>query len=123
MAKEENVKINAEEFSVAEKQADESTLSYTHQFTTPFTYEGKTYEEITFNWGKLTGADSLAIEAEMSALGKPLIVAEFSGEYLVRMASRASSPRIGSDVLEAMPLADYNKIRGAARSFLLRSGQ
>lgn len=100
-----------------------SKYSYTHKFSTPFTYEGKTYEEITFDWGKLTGEDSLSIEAEMNALGKMIISPEFSGEYLIRMAALASSPKIGADVLQKLSLKDFNKIRSAARSFLLKSEQ
>lgn len=116
-------KINAEEFAVAEKEAANSMEVYTHTFAKPFEYEGKKHTELTFDWGSLTGEDSLAIENEMSALGKPLIAPEFSGEYLIRMAARACTTKIGSDVMSAMPLADYNKIRNKARSFLLRSGQ
>ena len=51
-----------------------------------------------------------------------MIVAEMSGEYLLRMAARACSVKISADDLAAMPLGDYNKIRSRARSFLLRSG-
>ena len=79
--------IDAEEFSVAEKSAEESAYTYIHKFKTPFAYEGKTYEELTFDWGKLTGDDGLAIENEMQQLGKPVIVPTFSGEYLVRMVT------------------------------------
>ena len=75
-----------------------------------------------FDFNKLTGQDSLSIENELQALGKPVIVAEMSGEYLIRMAARACSVKISADDLAAMPLGDYNKIRSRARSFLLRSG-
>ena len=116
-------KVNAEEFAVAQKEATNSTEVYTHKFAKPFEHEDKKFDELTFEWGKLTGKDSLAIENEMSALGIPLIAPEFSGEYLIRVAARACTTEIGSDILEALPLADYNKIRNKARSFLLRSGQ
>lgn len=115
--------IDAEEFAVAENEAENSDYIYKHMFAKPFTYEGKTYNELVFDWGSLTGQDSLAIENEMQSLGKPLIAPEFSGEYLIRMAARACTKKIGSDILIAMPLGDYNKIRNRARSFLLRSGQ
>lgn len=118
-----NTKVDAEEFAVAEQEAINSTETYVHKFERPFTYEDKTYKELTFEFGSLTGMDSLAIENEMSALGKALIAPEFSGEYLVRMAARSCTAKIGIDVMSAMPLADYNKIRNKARSFLLRSGQ
>lgn len=93
--------------------------AYAHVFATPWSYEGKEYDKIIFDWGKLTGADSIAIENEIQAMGKALITPEFSGEYLIRMAARASEPRIGIDILAAMPISDFNKIRSRARSFLL----
>lgn len=119
----ENVKVDAEEFAVAEREAEKSEYTYTLKFDKPFECEGKTYDELTFDWGSLTGADSLAIENEMAQLGKPLIAPEFSGEYLVRMAARACTLKIGSDILCKLPLGYYNKIRSNARSFLLKSGR
>lgn len=113
--------IDPNEFSVAEQESANSGYSYTHKFPTPFHFESKSYTELTFDWNKLTGVDGLAIENEMQALGKPVIVPTFSGEYLVRMAARACTEKIGSDTITAMPLADYNRIRSAARSFLLKS--
>jgi hypothetical protein len=113
-------KINAEEFAVAEKEAEKSGYTYTHKFAKPFECEEKKYEELTFDWGGLTGTDSLAIEREMAQLGLPLVTPEFSGEYLVRMAARACTTKIGSDVLCRLPLKDFNRIRNRARSFLLK---
>lgn len=102
--------------------ADEAAaFSYTHQFVAPFSYDGKTYEKLIFNWGKLTGRDGLAIENELQALGKPVIIPTLSGEYLVRMAARACEQPIDAGAFDVMGLADYNKIRSSARSFLLRS--
>lgn len=113
--------IDDEEFAAAQKAAEKSDYIYTHKFKKPFEYQGKTYNELTFDWGKLTGKDGLAIENELQQLGKPVIVPQFSGEYLVRLAARACTVPIGSDAFETMKLADYNKIRSAARSFLLKS--
>ncbi len=110
--------VDAKEFEIV-NESETSIVSYVHVFTQPFTYEGKTYTELTFDWNSLTGSDSLAIEAEMQSLGKVLISPEFSGEYLIRIAAKACTEKIGSDVLCAMPLRDYNKIRSKARSFLL----
>lgn len=116
--------VNENEIAAAEQTAakvEKENLSlYTHIFATPYTFGETTYEKMEFNFGKLTGGDCLAIEAEMQALGKPLIAPEFSGEFLIRTAARAAG--VGSDVLMAMPMADYNRIRNRARSFLLRSG-
>lgn len=102
--------------------AKESNIStFTYKFEKPFTHEDKTYEELTFNWGKLTGADSLAIQNEVAAMtGRTVIAPVASAEYLVRMASRACATKIGIDVLMAMPLLDFNSIESAARNFLLK---
>ena len=114
--------IDADEFSVAEQEAAVSTHTFTYIFPAPFDYESKTYDSLTFDWDKLTGNDALSIESELQALGKAVIVPEFSGEYLIRMAARACTEKVGSDVLRAAPIGAYNKIRGAARAFLLKSG-
>lgn len=117
--------IDDKELDLANAQADEETVGepYVHEFAKPFTYEGKTYDKLVFDWYALTGKDSLAIETEMAMLGKTVIVPEFSGDYLMRMAAKACTTKIGSDVIEALPLVDFNKIRNRARSFLLKSGQ
>ena len=119
--KKEQVFVDADEFAVAEKEAVNSDYTYTHKFRKPFEYQGKVYNELTFEWGKLTGKDGLAIENELQQLGKAVIVPTFSGEYLIRIAARACTAPIGADAFEIMPIADYNKIRSAARSFLLKS--
>lgn len=95
--------------------------AYTHQLSRPVTYNGREYSALTFAWDKLTGRDGLAIEEEMQQAGKTLIIPVFSGDYLIRMAARACTEQIGADVFKTMPLSDYNKIRSAARSFLLKS--
>lgn len=115
-----------------EKQAEAAgvgTGAYTHIFRKPFSYEGRTHEELTFDWESLTGNDSLAIENEVVAKGKTLVVPAYTGEYLVGMAARACTERdergkrvVGTDTIRAMPLGDFQKICNRARNFLLRAG-
>lgn len=93
---------------------------YTHVFKKPFEYEGRTYEELTFDFGHLKGRDMVAIENEMQGASEYALAPEISTSFQSKMAARAAG--IGSDVLEAMPLKDFNKITGAARRFLLDSG-
>lgn len=97
------------------------TAVYQHTFKRPFSFEGKTYEKLTFDFGALTGKDSLRIEEELSSKGIAVIAPAFSAPYLARMAARACREKIDIDVLEAMPLKDYEAIRGKARTFLLRA--
>ena len=119
--KKDDVIVDADEFAVAEKEAELSAYMYVHKFRTPYEHQGKKYEELSFDWGTLTGRDGLAIENEMQQIGKAVIVPTFSGEYLIRFAARACTVPIGADAFENMPISDFNKIRSAARSFLLKS--
>lgn len=104
--------------------------SLTHVFREPFVYERKTFETLEFDWGALTGADSMAIEDEILARTRRTVVnPRFSSEYLTAMAARACTYRnadgfrtITADALYELPLPEFRAICLAARSFLLRSG-
>ena len=126
--------VNDAEYATAEqaaKDAPDSVSVYTHKFKKPVTFEGCTFDELTFDFGRLTGNDSLAIEDEMEAMNKPVIVPTFSGQYLTRVAARACTTmltssdgkqrRVAADVIMALPISDYSRIRGRARTFLLKS--
>ena len=126
--------VNEAEFAAAEtaaKAEEGNTSAYVHKLKKPFTFEGCTIEELSFDFDRLTGNDSLAIEDELQAMNKPVIVPTFSGQYLIRMAARACTTtlttpdgkirRIGVDVIQALPISDYNRIRSKARTFLLAS--
>ena len=106
---------------ITEAETEPSLATYTHVLNKPFIYEGKTYEELVFEWDKLTGRDSISIENEVVRLGRPFVTPEFSAEYLVRMAAKACTLPIGIDLLEALPLVDFNRIKSKARGFLLKS--
>lgn len=113
--------VELDALSIAEAEAENASFVYVHEFKKPLSYNGNTYEKLTFDWGSLTGRDGLAIENELQSLGKPVIIPTLSGEYLMRMAVRACDKPIGADAFEVMSLSDYNRIRSSARSFLLRS--
>ena len=138
--------VDHDEYAAAEAQAKESVGNYTLKLKRPFTYEGQTFDELNFDFEGLTGDDALAIEDELQAIGKPTISPTFSGQFLVRMAARACTNtiidasghprRIGDDALRALilrvlrevddtlralPIFEFNRVRGKARSFLLAS--
>ena len=113
--------IDEKELDFAAEKAEESKNIFLHTFKKPVSYNGKTYEKLEFDFESLTGADALNIENELQAIGKPVVVPAFSGEYLIRMAAKACSEPVGSDIFMQMSLHDYNSIRSAARSFLLKS--
>ena len=125
--------VDEKELNEAEKQAAEDLASYGNTFNIvlakPLEYDGATFEELTFDWNSLDGNDSLMIEHALEAMGKALIVPELSGDYLMRMAARACTATVdipggksiplSSDAFYHLSLRDWNKIRRAARSFLL----
>ena len=100
----------------------ERAASYIHTFKKPFTYDGQTYTKLVFDFSKLSGEDDLAIESEMQSLGRPVVVAELSGEYQIRLAAHACTENLDVDAFAAMPLKDFRQIRNHARSFLLSAG-
>lgn len=120
------------------KQAEQEELEallgkddtiYTHVFKKPFTYEGRTYEQLTFNWGNLSGKDSVAIERELLNRNIAVVSAEFTPEYLASMAVRACTylneegfRTVTTNLIYALPLREFRIICKAARSFLLRAG-
>ncbi len=115
-------KLEAEVLSAPDKSV------YTHEFKRPFTYNGKNYARLTFDWDGLTARDSLAVEKEMRNAGITLVVPAFTGEYLAGMAIRACTRRdedgnrvIDGDALRAMPMRDFLAICNQARNFLLHA--
>ena len=115
-------KIDDAEFAVAQAEASVSDSVATVEFSTPFTYEGKTYEKLVFDFDRLTGNDGIAIESELQALGKPVIVPALSGDYLIRMAAKACTDVLGADAILAMRLSDFNRLRNGARPFFAKLG-
>ncbi len=119
------ISIDEEEYEAAVKDAESSQDVFVHNFAKPFTFEGESFDSLSFNFANLTGADSLAIENEMSGLGLTLVAAEFSGEFLIRMAARACTTlradgrKLGADAFRALPIKAFTRIRNRCRSFLL----
>lgn len=112
-----------------EAKAQKDIGTYTHVFQEPFTYQGETYEKLTFNWKSLSGKDSVAIERELLNRNLTTVIAEYTPEYLAAMAARACTYRnndgfrtINIDALYELPLPEFRSICNAARRFLLRSG-
>ena len=92
----------------------------TYKMTTPFTWEDTTYDELEFDFLGLTGADMEAIDDELMMMRVNVAVPSQSRKYQKMLAARAA--HIPSDVIEHMPLADYNAITGMARNFLFITG-
>lgn len=113
--------VDERELKAATEEASGAGSRLTIKLQSPVTYNEKVYTELTFDFDRLTGLDGLAIEEEMNQLGKPLIVPTMSGEYLIRLAAKACTEKIGSDIFHQLSLKDFNRARSAARSFLLQS--
>ena len=97
-----------------------------HVFGEPFRFEGQTFERLDFDWARLTGRDSLAIEEEILIRKRKTVVnAKFSTDYLCGMAVRACTSRsvegnaFSVFAMEALPLGVFQKICSSARNFLI----
>ena len=131
MSTENEIKKSAEEAVNAERDAmrQGGVGSYTHVFKKPFTHEGVTYDELTFDFETLTGNDSLEVERDLlTTRGRTLVTPEFDSNYLAGMAARACTYRedgrrtVSRHTIAAMPIGDYRKICKEVQNFLLLAG-
>ena len=126
MTKMDNIPVEQEdEFNEAVKEAQEdaSDALYVYTLKKPLQYDGRTITELSFDFEKLTGKDSLAVEEELQAKGIMVMVPTFNSGYLIRIAARACTEQIGSDALEMLGISDFNRLRNKVRNFLLTSEQ
>lgn len=116
----EAVPVDPKELAVAKAEAEaQNDDIYTHTFKKPFTYEGQTYETLTFDFSALTGEDAIAAQDEMDRVRKAALVPAANITYLSVIAARACIVPLAVNVLRATPLRDFNRITGRARAFLL----
>lgn len=113
--------MQEEELEQARAEAKNATDLFTLKFKKPLMYDSVEYDELQFDFDKLTGKDSLAVERELSLRGIQVAVPAFSGEYIIRIAAKACTTPIGYDAFERMSLKDYNRVRGKVRNFLMTS--
>jgi len=113
--------INEEELNAAQEEAKDAAKLFTLKFKKPLSYNGEEYDELSFDFEALTGRDSIVVEKELARNGVQVVAPAFNGEYLIRIAARACTVRVGYDVAYHMSISDYNKLRSATRNFLMRS--
>lgn len=106
--------------ALKEQQATSTKGVYVHKFAKPFSYADKTVAEMEFRFEDLTGRDMLEIEREMQDMQEYALAPEISSNFQCKLAAKAAG--IGSDVLENLPLKDFNRITNAARNFLISTG-
>lgn len=102
-----------------EKPDDKGT--FIHEFKKPFTYDGITWKRMEFDFESMTGNDMRQIHRELEVRGILVAAPAFNIEFQIRFACRACKEKIGTDVLNALPVRDFNAIVNKAKNFLLRS--
>lgn len=117
----EDADTNMDDLIVQEVKSAEEDSLVTIELKAPVDWMGCTYEKLTFDFDKLTGRDSLNVENELKSRGKAVMTPAFDANYLVRIAARACEEKLGVDFFESLPIVDFNRIRNAARTFMLRS--
>lgn len=111
---------NMDEINAAVAEDAASTTQFILHLSKPVMHDGEELTELSFDFDKLTGKDSLAVESELDRLGITLIVPAFNGQYLSRLAVRACTKKIGVDVLQRISIRDYSRIRTETRGFLAK---
>ena len=105
------------EDQIEEEREEMGAGKYVHVFSKPFQWEGKTYGQLVFDFESLTGRDTLAVERELAAKNIFTVVRSLNIEFQMRIAARACEDRIGTDMLEALPIRDFEKIMNRVRAF------
>lgn len=115
--------VNPDELAAAQEEAKaDKTNLYTHELERPIQYNGRTIEELSFDFDKVTGFDCLAIEKEVTALGTLVASPSFNGEYQIRFAAKACTEKdVGWDIFGLMKSRDFLRITSKVRNFMLRA--
>ena len=103
-----------------DKPADAHSMNYVHTFNPPVEITGTQYKSLTFYFERLTGEDVEAVELELQQRNIIVLDASISSAFQSTIAARAA--RIPSDELRLLPMADYMRIKNAARDFLVAVG-
>lgn len=90
-------------------------------FKTPISYNEEEYNELTFDFEKLTGKDGIDARKELRDEGVVVLSPITTPEYLYKLAAKACSAPIGSDIFEYMPLKYANKVENAVRNFIVNA--
>jgi hypothetical protein len=90
---------------------------FTLKLNPAFEWEGKTYREMTFDFGRLTGEDFTDVDREMKDSGEwSLTSVNTDMNFLYRLAAKAAG--IGSDVVKKLPANKFNAVLNSVRRFL-----
>lgn len=124
--KEKTLELSSEqqqELDEAVKAALDGAPVYIHKLSKPLEHLGNRYTQLQFRWGELTGRDTLAICEDLRITkNETVLIPAYNVDFLVRMAAKSCTEKIGADVLESLPIVDFNKIWSKARNFLLSAG-
>lgn len=107
----------------AELTVVSDNTTYVHVFETPFQWEGKEYESLSFDFASLRGKDVLAIAQELRMRGIVMVSKTFDVDYQYRYAARCCREKIGSDLLLGLPVRDFDAICSAVQRFLASTGR
>ena len=93
------------------------------ELSKPFEFEvgGKKvrHTELEIPLEEMTGSDIIAVENKMLSDGQNSMLGDFSKQFQIRLAARAA--KIPVQVLERLPLRDFNKVVIKVQRFLLDS--
>lgn len=95
----------------------DSVEKYTLNLKKPVEFEGKTYDELHFDFGTLTGRDCRMIDKELKAQGHFAVSRKLDDEFLVRACARACTEDVGYEIFDFLCARDYCFITNYAKKF------
>lgn len=110
--------------TTAEKLLDsgKKATHYTMSFATPFKYEDKELNSLTFDFTKLTGRDFVAIYRELGSKGIIVLSPRFDPDFCTIMAAKACTEPAGSDLIQALPMNKFEQLMVSCRNFFNEPG-
>lgn len=103
------------------EELSSTPYEWTCKLSKSVTFGEITYEELHFNFGKLTAQDGIDIESELNSIGKPIYTEPaFDVNYLMRVAALACDEQNARNLIMKVSLADFVSIRTKTKLFLLK---
>lgn len=86
-----------------------------YEFTQPYQFEGKVFEEIEIDLESLKGSDMSAVKRQFAAKGLRSMAPIFDADYCALVAARAA--KLPIEFFDEMPAKDYIEITSSVTNF------
>lgn len=89
----------------------------TYNFSKPYEFEGKTYDELTLDLESLKGSDIATIYRQWSQAGNFAAIWKLDPDFCARIAAKVS--KLPHEFFRDLPATDYCNITQEVSNFLM----